>query len=147
MPPEKIPEALRLQVEERAKNYCEYCYYPSQISSQRLTIDHIKPRKSGGKTELDNLALCCSGCNVHKQKKTHSIDPETGQVVALLDPRQQVWTEHFEWSNDLISMIGKTDCGRATVIALHMNRANLITARFELMKLELHPPPKSLLKL
>ncbi len=140
MPYEKISEALRRQVEERAQNYCEYCCYPGLVSSQRLTIDHIKPRKSGGKTEFENLALCCSGCNEHKYKKTHGIDPETGEKAALFNPRQQVWTEHFEWSDDFTHVIGRTAYGRATEKALCMNRVNLVTARSELAKLGLHPP-------
>lgn len=134
----KISDDLRQQVKERAQNYCEYCRYPGQLHP--LTVDHIKPVTLGGENEFNNLAWCCSGCNSRKSKKTHSVDPDTGKRVALFNPRQQVWQEHFEWSSNFICVIGTINCGRATVQALGMNREDLVRIRKTLKAHGLHPP-------
>lgn len=38
-------------------------------------IDHIIPRSKGGATELENLALQCPGCSLHKATRTAVVDP------------------------------------------------------------------------
>ncbi len=53
----------------------------------------------------------------------------TGQREPLFHPRQQFWHEHFSWSRDKSEVIGKTPCGRATVEALHLNRAGVVNLR------------------
>ena len=65
-----IPLALRLKVMDRDGFKCVKC------NANRLTnpevkfhIDHIIPWSLGGKTELDNLQLLCSSCNLKKNNK------------------------------------------------------------------------------
>jgi hypothetical protein len=70
--------------------------------------------------EETNLWLACPICNGHKSDKTSAADPETGEIVALFNPRTQHWREHFRWSEDGIRIVGLTPVGRATVIALHL---------------------------
>jgi HNH endonuclease len=142
MSSERITASLKHLVIERAKSYCEYCCIPSQYSPGYFTVDHIKPSQTGGKTTLDNLALSCHGCNSIKHTKVRAIDPKTGKEVTLFNPRQQVWSEHFTWSEDFLQVIGITGCGRATVIALTLNRMGLVNLRELLVKAGLHPPPE-----
>lgn len=94
----------------------------------------------GGKTSLRNLAYACSGCNGHKHAKVKAIDPITGKLVWLFNPRRQTWEEHFTWNEDYTRVIGLTDIGRATVDALQLNRAKLINLRRVLHAVNLHPP-------
>jgi hypothetical protein len=47
----------------------------------------------------------------------------------LFHPRRQVWHEHFTWSADATRIEGITPTGRATVVALRMNRAMIVAAR------------------
>ena len=61
-----IPIALRRQVYERAKGYCEYCLIPDIAAFAPHEIDHIIAEKHGGLTEAENLALSCTLCNKHK---------------------------------------------------------------------------------
>lgn len=45
---------------------CEYCCNKMTADFQRhtsATLDHVIPKKSGGKDHADNLVLCCKGCN------------------------------------------------------------------------------------
>jgi len=50
-----------------------------------------------------------------------SLDPLTGDDVALFNPRRQIWQEHFRWANDQQTIIGLILIGRVIVEALHMN--------------------------
>jgi hypothetical protein len=143
MPSERVPAAIKQVVSARAKSYCEYCRSSEQFATQSFTVEHIQPRHAGGKTTLDNLAWACFGCNGHKHTKTHDTDPETGETVALFHPRQQVWTEHFDWSDDFTHVMGKTPCGRATVKALCLNRVGVVNLRRVLVITGFHPPSET----
>jgi 5-methylcytosine-specific restriction endonuclease McrA len=57
-------ESSRDAVARRALYRCEYCGYPEDASSTPLEIDHIIPEAKGGRTTIDNLALCCRSCNL-----------------------------------------------------------------------------------
>jgi hypothetical protein len=46
--------------------------------------------------DLTNLALTCGGCNLRKGINLAGIDPETGDVTALFDPRKDIWADYFE---------------------------------------------------
>src|SRR5438034_7481443 len=59
--------ALRARVRERAGNRCEYCQLRQEDSPLAvLHIEHIVPRIHGAGDDLDNLALACIDCNLHK---------------------------------------------------------------------------------
>lgn len=137
---ERISDSVRRIVATRANNICEYCRCLEQFSTQSFSVDHIKPRKAGGETILENLAWSCCGCNAHKHTKTESIDPETNQKTSLFNPRQQSWHDHFRWSDDVTKMMGKTPCGRATIFALSLNRLGIVNLRRLLITVNLHPP-------
>ncbi|MEW5985351.1 MAG: hypothetical protein AB1791_01815 [Chloroflexota bacterium] len=65
----------------------------------------------------------------------------TQELVALFNPREQVWSEQFTWSQDGIYIIGTTPCGRATVQVLRLNNEEIVTARRIWAAVGLHPPP------
>lgn len=140
MPEARVTAAQRRIVRERAKGCCEYCRSQARLATEPFAVEHIIPRFAGGKTELDNLALSCFGCNSHKYTKTHAIDPETGEQVSLFHPRKQSWAEHFRWNDDLTRIIGKTAIGRATIEALYLNRVELVSLRRILHAVGEHPP-------
>ena len=130
----------REQVVTRAKACCEYCLSQLRFSTDSFSVDHIVPHSVGGTTTLDNLALSCQGCNNHKYNKTTALDPVTGRTVALYHPRQQNWFEHFAWDGELTHIIGLTPTGRATVIALDLNRDGVVNLRRVLRVVDEHPP-------
>lgn len=135
-----VPAALRRLVTERAAGYCEYCRCPAKYAAQSFAIEHIVPRQAGGPTVADNLAFACQGCNAHKAIKTMADDPATHMPAQLYHPRQHRWRDHFTWSDDFTEIIGLTPTGRATVIALNLNRAGLVHLRRVLFTVEEHPP-------
>lgn len=140
MPAEKVPIGLRRVVAARADGYCEYCRSLERFATESFTVDHVIPRAAGGENTLENLAWSCFGCNSFKHTKTQGTDLETGETVALYNPRQQVWEEHFGWSDHLREVVGLTACGRITVEALRFNRMGLMNLRGVLAKSGLHPP-------
>ena len=125
------------QVYERAKGCCEYCQTCEKITAQPMHVDHIIP---GGGDEPDNLCLACANCNLSKHKAITALDPDTESIVALFNPRQQTWSEHFAWRDDGLRIEGLTAVGRATVERLRMNQERAVQAREIWLETGLHPP-------
>ena len=136
----KLPDIIDKQVRQRAGNRCEYCLSHQDYVMGRLQIDHVYPQAKGGTDSLSNLCLACSLCNQHKWAKTQALDPQSQTIVTLFNPRQQRWSEHFQWSSDGSQILGLTTHGRATVIALRLNSALAITVRQNWVKAGWHPP-------
>ena len=124
-----IPQSLQRRVTQKHQHRCSYCRTPEAIIGDPLTIDHILPEALGGETSEENLCLACWSCNLRKQKRITAIDPNTGQTTRFFHPNQQVWTEHFSWSEDDVMIVGLTATGRTTISALQMNRPSLLKAR------------------
>jgi hypothetical protein len=119
---------VRRSVRERAGNRCEYCQLRQEDSLlAALHVEHVIPKKHGGDDDLDNLALACVDCNLHKGSNLTGIDPGTSKIVELFHPRLHVWDEHFEWRGITIS--GKTAIGRVTVKVLNMNSEDQLSLR------------------
>ena len=129
MASEHIPLPLRRAVRLRAGGLCEYCHSQARFAMQPFSIEHIVPRSQQGTATLENLAVSCQGCNNHKYQKIFSEDPATGSQVALFHPRRDNWQEHFTWNEDASLVIGLTPTGRATVLALQLNREGLVNLR------------------
>jgi 5-methylcytosine-specific restriction endonuclease McrA len=49
-------------------------------------VEHIIPQCKGGGSDLENLALECPGCNLHKASRITAVNPETGEDVRLFTP-------------------------------------------------------------
>ena len=140
MPESRVTTQQKNLVAERARDCCEYCRSHARFALQPFSVEHIIPHSQGGTTTLDNLALACQGCNNHKYNKTAAPDQIGGEGVALYHPRQQRWSDHFAWNADFTLIIGLTPVGRATVEALHLNRAGLVNLRRVLYVVGEHPP-------
>lgn len=118
----------RAQVRDRAGNRCEYCQLHQDDSPLAiLHIEHVIPKVHGGTDDLENLALACIDCNLHKGPNLTGIDPESNRVTELFHPRRQQWADHFEWRGSLV--IGKTAIGRTTVRVLQMNSEDQLALR------------------
>lgn len=135
-----IPVELAAQVRADAGSLCSYCHADEGISGIALSIEHIIPRVGGGPTERENLWRSCRTCNERKRSQTTAVDPETGETVPLYNPRTQRWTAHFQWSDDGLRIVGRTAIGRATIMAMDLNRALLLAARRRWAAVGWHPP-------
>ncbi|MBI3760637.1 MAG: HNH endonuclease [Chloroflexi bacterium] len=124
-----IPEELRNRIANADRHRCGYCLTSEANSGIPLTFDHIRPISKGGDTSFENVCLACRSCNEFKSDSTEAEDPLTGEFVPLFHPRTEQWSDHLEWSLDSTRVEGLTAVGRATVVALRMNRDAIVAAR------------------
>ena len=130
--------SLERRVRERAQHRCEYCKVPAYISAFTFPIDHIIAQQHGGPTTFENLALTCPHDNFHKGPNIAGLDPETGRLTRLFNPRRQRWSAHFAWDGPLL--VGKTAIGRTTIQVLNMNHPQRVQMRRSLIAAGLFPP-------
>lgn len=133
-----ISLALRRLVEERAALRCEYCLLPASVAFLRPhEADHIVAEKHGGATEAENLALACWRCNRHKGTDLASLDPATGDLTRLFNPRTQVWHVHVRLEG--AQLVGITAEGRTTVRLLRLDTPERTIERQRLISLGHYP--------
>jgi hypothetical protein len=101
-------------------------------------VEHILPLSRGGTDDLNNLALCCPSCNLHKSDRTEAEDPDSDISIPLFNPRCDHWEEHFRWED--YHSVGRTPVGRATITALDFNHPRRVLIRHAEELLELFPP-------
>lgn len=134
----RIPADIETQVRERAAQRCEYCGMHQSLQGGTFHCEHVLPRVAGGLPTLDNMALACPSCNLHKAGRTMALDSETQAVVPLFHPRRNQWSEHFEW--DEFNVVAKTAIGRAAVMFLRLNDERRIRIRQAERLFDLFPP-------
>lgn len=122
--------ATRIQVRQRAGDRCEFCHLPQAYVLVTFHVEHIIPKQHGGSDDADNLGYACNRCNWHKGPNLTGIDPESGQIATLFNPRRQAWEDHFSWHGAAI--VGLTPTGRATLQVLQMNASLRLRLRSRL---------------
>lgn len=147
-----MDRSLQQELRTRARYRCEYCLFPEAFARLPFHVDHIIAQQHGGPTDIENLALACSFCNRYKGPNIAAIDPASGELVALFNPRRQAWGEHFAWSGS--QLIAHTSIGRATIHLLQIDRPNAVAVRGLLIEeglfetgttglLMVHEPPRA----
>jgi len=136
----RIPAAVRRRVAQAARQRCGYCQTSQLVVGPLLEIDHIRPESRGGTSDESNLCLACPLCNGAKGNRAEATDPESGAVIALFNPRTDVWSEHFAWSDNGTVIRGRTATGRATVAALRLNDPDMVVTRHLWVEAGWHPP-------
>jgi hypothetical protein len=131
---------LQRRVRERFANCCAYCRTAEDLTVAIFEFEHIIPRSAGGETVFDNLCLACPTCNRHKSNLVLVPDALTQSKVPLYHPQEDQWTDHFSWNEDSTEVVGLTPTGRATVVALKMNRPQMIRVRRMWVAMSEHPP-------
>ncbi len=132
-----IPATLRQLVTKRAAYRCEYCLVHESDVLLSHEADHIIAQQHEGKTMPENLALACMHCNRHKGTNIASIDPDSGQLTPLFNPRTQIWAEHFELKNARIQPL--TSIGQVTIKLLKLNHPDRLRVRQALIEIEAYP--------
>ncbi len=135
-----ISAATRERVAQAARFRCGYCLTSQEIVGPLLEIDHIIPLAHGGNSIEENLWLACPMCNSHKADRFAAVDPESGELAPLFNPRIETWKDHFEWSQEGTIIYGKSPKGRATVDTLNMNHPDIVNARRLWVEAGWHPP-------
>jgi hypothetical protein len=119
-------------VKQRAGGRCEYCQLSEADSELPFQMDHVVARKHGGGTNAENLAYACLYCNSYKGPNLAGVDPLTGEVVRLFNPRTEKWADHFEWRGAWLS--GISPQGRVTIHVLKINDNEAVLVRQNLIR-------------
>jgi hypothetical protein len=135
-----IPVDLQRQIRIKFADCCAYCHTAEFLTVTTFEFEHIIPLSSGGETIFENLCLSCPSCNRYKASRQKFLDEDTQKEVFLFNPQQELWSEHFVWSEDSTEIIPLSSVGRVTISALKMNRPQLIRVREMWVKLGEHPP-------
>lgn len=123
---------VRDKVRRRAGGRCEYCKIPDAVLDNPFHVEHIIATVHQLDDRLSNLAWACARCNLHKGPNLTTIDPESGLVVKLFNPRRMNWIDHFSIENGMI--VGLTPAGRGTARLLDMNSDRRVEYRLGLME-------------
>lgn len=142
----KIPSETQDQIRQRANYLCEYCHTSEAWQYVRFTIEHVIPLAQGGTDTIENLALACFHCNRRKSDKLMAVEPETGEMVSLFNPRQHNWHEHFIWSTDGLFILPLTPVGQVTITLLELNRERVVQIRLADVTVGRHPPTGDLVQ-
>jgi hypothetical protein len=132
-----ISDELRAEISQRAGQRCEYCLIHQDDAAFPHQVDHIVSRKHGGSSTRDNLAYACIICNRYKGSDVASIEPQSGDIVRLFDPRRDRWADHFRLDGARIEPVKKV--GATTVRLLRMNVPERILERDLLQSLGRYP--------
>jgi hypothetical protein len=129
----------RALVRFRAARRCEYCrLHEEDLPLFPFHVEHIVALKHGGKDSPANLAWSCHLCNLAKSSNLSGLDPATGRVAVLFNPRKQRWARHFQWDGSRLE--GRTASGRATVAVLNVNAPHRVELRELLTAAGRFPP-------
>lgn len=127
-------------VRRRAGFRCEYCRLHEEDDPLfTFHIEHIIAKQHGGSDAPTNLALACHQDNLRKGPNLTGIDPQTGKLTRLFNPRRHKWSWHFRWAGPFL--FGRTPIGRATVAVLGLNLLRRLTLRKQLIAAGRFPPP------
>ncbi len=97
------------QIYLRDRYTCQYCR--KAFPEHKLTMDHVVPRKHGGKTTWDNIATACGPCNFKKgsnKRIVPSVMPRKPTYYELLAIRKdfplaipcEQWIDYLDWPAD-----------------------------------------------
>lgn len=128
-----VPVPLRDLVIQRAGGRCEYCLIHEDDAIISHEVDHIVAEKHGGTTTPENLAFACFPCNRYKGSDIASVDPLTGDIVPLFNPRMDRWGDHFTTEEAVIRPL--SSLGRVTVHLLKLNLPERVLRRQGLISL------------
>jgi hypothetical protein len=146
---------VRIVVQARARDACEYCLMPTR---SRFEIDHIIPvshwsayldgrlvrqplASDRGVHHLDNFAWSCSYCNAFKGN--HVARRLGRSAFPLFHPHRDTWNEHFLLRDKYLFIDGMSGLGRATekILAFNDTRHNGPVAARHQAKLDGTDPP------
>ena len=104
--------------------------YQSANSSNAATDTSGYARE--GRTGYVPWHYDCHYCNLHKGSDLASVDPDSGTIVPLFNPRTQTWSEHFRVEGVRYRGFYIPE-GRTTVKLLQLNSYERMAERRELV--------------
>ena len=72
----------RRNIYARDGNRCQYC--GKKFATTELSLDHVVPRRQGGKSTWDNIVCACLKCNIKKGGRT----PAEAHMTLIAVPKR-----------------------------------------------------------
>lgn len=79
----------RLNVLKRDKYHCQYCQ--KSMTASEAEIDHVLPKRLGGKSSFENCVAACRGCNGRKGSRKL----EDTELKLIRQPTAPVGALHY----------------------------------------------------
>jgi 5-methylcytosine-specific restriction endonuclease McrA len=92
--PRPQPKLTRVEIFNRDHNTCQYC----GKTFNQLTLDHVVPRRQGGRHTWENLVSACSPCNRKKAGRT----PEQAHMMLRQNPTRPAGSVYLNIPFNLI---------------------------------------------
>jgi len=127
------------EVAQRASHRCEYCKAPEVVFNFPFEVEHIVPLSRQGSNDEANLALACRSCNLRKGNRIGGESPRSNAEVRFFQPREDLWSEHFQVILESGEIVGITLVGEVTVEYLAMNSSAQVAARQLWIRLGVFP--------
>ncbi|MBN2417488.1 HNH endonuclease [bacterium] len=78
----------RKNILRRDRHTCQYC----GRKHMTMTVDHVIPKKRGGRDTWENLVCACNECNARKGNRT----PHEADMELLSTPRKPGYLSHIQ---------------------------------------------------
>lgn len=104
-------------------------------ATPRSRLPGIRPRIE---SRYHQGQFVCDFCNYHKGPNIAGLDPLSGKLTRLFNPRRHRWLAHFAWDGP--KLVAKTAIGRTTLYVLDMNHPDRVEIRRLLAEAGLFPP-------
>lgn len=75
----------RHNIYARDQNTCQYC--GRRLPRVDLNLDHVVPKRLGGRTTWENVVCCCLNCNLRKGGRT----PDQARMRLMRAPYRPKW--------------------------------------------------------
>lgn len=101
----QIPKKLRFEVFKRDSFRCQYCGVSAP--DVLLQVDHIKPVKEGGTSDITNLITSCVDCNLGKGARKlddKSVVARQHKQLEELNERREQLKMMMEWREELLKL-------------------------------------------
>lgn len=80
--PAQVIKLTRRNIYARDENRCQYC--GERFVTDKLNLDHVKPKAQGGHNAWENLVCSCLPCNTRKANRT----PEQAGMKLIRTPKK-----------------------------------------------------------
>lgn len=93
---------------------CQFCGAKPPVS--QLTLDHVKPKSHGGKSNWNNISTACKTCNSKKGNDAKIVPkkmpwkPSYYELAAKrrkfpIRIRDEFWQAFIDWPEDLVTLV------------------------------------------
>jgi len=124
-----VAHPLHEEVRSLFDHRCGYCGVSEYSAGGQLTVDHFRPRSSGGGDDLTNLVYACFRCNLFKSDFYPQLELDFAPEQRILHPLRDDIGRHYLLRENSGWLVPITETGRFHIAVLQLNRPELVAYR------------------